>query len=113
MPEGVRALRNAQSVVDQMILVATQTQQFPNQVEEGLQQLFQGMTAIKRQLSGLEDFGEAIDTLQESVNTMAGTLSGMETAIGQIGFMLVNVGTAVSAIAHAINGGQQIGAQWD
>eukprot|EP00959_Pyramimonas_sp_CCMP1952_P162639 3400467-Pyramimonas_sp.AAC.1 len=43
---------------------------------------------------------------------MAGTLSGMETAIGQIGFMLVNVGTAVSAIAHAINNGQQVEAQW-
>jgi hypothetical protein len=112
IPEGVRALGQVQSVVDQMIQVATQTQQFPTQMEEGLQQIFQGITAIKTQLTGMADFAIAIDTLQESVNAIAGTLPGMETAIGQIGFMLVNVGTAVPAIAHVANGGQQVEDQW-
>ncbi|CAK0795590.1 unnamed protein product, partial [Prorocentrum cordatum] len=57
-------------------------------------------------------FAENIDALQEAINVMFHAVSNLEAAMGQLGYVIVNIGTAVTSIARVLNAGQQSGQNW-
>eukprot|EP00959_Pyramimonas_sp_CCMP1952_P424755 8896720-Pyramimonas_sp.AAC.1 len=74
MPESVKALGRAQEVLDRIVEVATNRQMAPSQVEDGLQQIYQGLVEIRRLISSFEGFAEALDHVNNAVAQMQGAL---------------------------------------
>ena len=94
-----------QEVLDRMIEVVTNQQNAPtSQVEEGLQQIYQGVTEIRRLIGSFEDCAETLDEIHNAVNTIGVTVQHVETAVGQLGHMMVQIGTAVTGLVHIANG---------
>eukprot|EP00959_Pyramimonas_sp_CCMP1952_P181355 3791890-Pyramimonas_sp.AAC.1 len=77
-----------------MTAVATQALSVPSETQEGLRQIFQGIQHIRNILGTFESFAKSLDTLQESINGLVGAVNNVETALQQIGYMVVNIGTA-------------------
>eukprot|EP00959_Pyramimonas_sp_CCMP1952_P222354 4648548-Pyramimonas_sp.AAC.1 len=68
-----------------MIETVNNARSAPAQTQEGLQQIHQQLVSISRTLSSFEDFGEKLDTIEDR-------LLNAEQGIGQLGFMLQQIG---------------------
>eukprot|EP00959_Pyramimonas_sp_CCMP1952_P018809 397539-Pyramimonas_sp.AAC.1 len=103
MPEGVRALGQAREVIDRMVEVVTMAEQQPTQTSEGLQQIFQQVMQIRKMLAAFEDFGENLDTMQEQIQAIGSTLTNVEHSVGQLGQMMIQLGSVLAGIAQAVS----------
>eukprot|EP00959_Pyramimonas_sp_CCMP1952_P282066 5895474-Pyramimonas_sp.AAC.1 len=74
------------------------------QVVEGLQQIHQGVSHIRRMLGSLEDFGESVDAVSDQITALQMDMTNMQQAIDSLVTMTVQIGTSVSAMATYMNG---------
>eukprot|EP00959_Pyramimonas_sp_CCMP1952_P262067 5480122-Pyramimonas_sp.AAC.1 len=75
MPESVKALGRVQEILDRMVEVATNHQMAPTQLEEGMQQIYQGVVEIRRLIASFEEFAETLDRVSNVATQMQGTLT--------------------------------------
>eukprot|EP00959_Pyramimonas_sp_CCMP1952_P193447 4045426-Pyramimonas_sp.AAC.1 len=94
-----------------MAAIAMAAENTPTQVEEGLQQIFQQLLAIKRSLGVFEEFGEVVDTMQQTMVGMQMQLNTVETTVQQVAVMLVQIGNAVTGLYNHQVTAQQVVAQ--
>eukprot|EP00959_Pyramimonas_sp_CCMP1952_P288267 6027729-Pyramimonas_sp.AAC.1 len=108
VPEGARALNRVQEQLDHMIAFATSQENQPTEGQEGLAQILQEVTRIRRVLESQEEFGEVLDSIQTHLGSQATSVGTLQKGMNQLVAMIVQIGTTLAALVSHANQNQEM-----